>query len=145
MKKKKQKRKVAISSASVPSQHTFTSYQRLLMQLAARKSATSAAIAATAASNLVEAAESRSGTPQRAFIPNSTKQNAKEFNVVATVSKATREATRLNASFASKIKSLDDAEVEKTLFHNVRRVGLADMLEHLSSVKHLQSSSSSYY
>lgn len=141
-KKKKNKNETKLDmvcSGTKPPYHTFTSYQRLLMQLASRKSATTAATAATAAANLVEASvNSRSGTPQRAFIPSSTRQNAKEFNVVATVSKASREAARLNASFASKVKSLDDAEIEKTLFHNVRRVGLTDMLEHLSTVKQYQ-------
>jgi hypothetical protein len=86
--------------APVPIRHTFTSYQNQLIQSASRKSATSAATAALAAANVVAGAIGE--TPQKAFIPSSKAQGAKEFNVVATVSKASREANRLNATLASK-------------------------------------------
>ncbi len=94
--------------------------------------------AATVVRNVVG---SRDTSPQRAFIPGGNSNgDSKGYNVVAAVSKASREASTLNAKVASKIKSYF-ADDSRYLFKGIRRVGLNDMFDHLSTIKKIAGSS----
>lgn len=72
-----------------------------LIETAARMAATSAANAVVATNLTATCASSCSACYRPKFIPSSSKSN-NEFNVVASVSKASREAKSLNARLASK-------------------------------------------
>ena len=78
-------------------------------------------------------------SPQRAFIPGGNK-DSKGYNVVAAVSKASREASTLNAKVASKIKSFY-ADDSRELFKGIKKVGLNDMFDHLSTIKKISEAS----
>lgn len=101
---------------------------------------TAARLAATAAATAAAAAASAEGSAQigRVFIPSSPATN-REFNVVASVSKAARSARELNATLASKVKSLD-FDGAGPLFSDIERIGLSDMHDYLNSVKELRHS-----
>merc|ERR1719198_140764 len=78
-------------------------------------------------------------SPQRAFIPGGNK-DSKGYNVMAAVSKASREASTLNAKVASKIKSFF-ADEGRELFKGIKKVGLNDMFDHLSTIKKIAETS----
>ena len=126
-------------------------YNKSLMESASRQAATAAAAAAAAVAqvavaNLAYASpKNRSSSPsplvRRAFIPssNTTKSGqGNEFNIIASVSKAAKAATRLNATLASKVKSLVGTR-DSELFEGVRKVDFVDMLDHLTTVKRMTS------
>jgi hypothetical protein len=72
-------------------------YDPSLIEAAARMAATAAATSVVAANSAAHC----SACPSRAFIPSGSRTN-KEFNVIASVSHAAREAKTLNARVASK-------------------------------------------
>ncbi|KAJ1420582.1 hypothetical protein B484DRAFT_399826 [Ochromonadaceae sp. CCMP2298] len=80
------------------------------------------------------AALNPSAPSKASFIPSGNQKS--EFNVVASVSKAARAAQQLNATLASKVKSLQFGGTGD-LFDEVPRVSLMDMQQHLAAVKKL--------
>jgi hypothetical protein len=72
-----------------------------LIEAAARMAATSAATAVVATNLAATSSSSCTACYRPKFIPSSSNKN-QEFNVVASVSKASREAKNLNARLASK-------------------------------------------
>mmetsp|Transcript_9088 Transcript_9088/g.17044 ORF Transcript_9088/g.17044 Transcript_9088/m.17044 type:complete len:548 (+) Transcript_9088:154-1797(+) len=104
-----------------------------LIETAARMAATSAANAVVATNLTSTCSSSCSACYRPKFIPSSSRSN-QEFNVVASVSKAAREAKSLNARLASKVKSLD-CEGIGALYKDVYRVDLQDMHDQLRAVK----------
>jgi hypothetical protein len=109
-----------------------------LLQTAGRLAATAAATAVAAAAN----AES-SGKIGRIFVPSSPGQS-REFNVMASVSKAARSARELNATLASRVKSLDFDGCGPQ-FDEIAKIDLSDMHDYLSVVKNLRESASEHY
>ena len=103
--------------------------------------ATYANVADKAASTVVQNVMGKmsGASPQRAFIPGGNK-DSKGYNVVAAVSKASREASALNAKVASKVKSFF-ADDSKELFKGIKKVGLNDMFDHLSTIKKIAAAS----
>ena len=81
------------------------SNESFLLENAARMAATSAANAVVAANLSSTSSPSCTACYRPKFIPSSSQSN-REFNVVASVSKAAREAKNLNARFASRYGSL---------------------------------------
>lgn len=80
---------------------TATRHQSSLVETAARMAATSAHNAVVAANLAGTSSASCTACYRPKFIPSSSNKN-QEFNVVASVSKAAREAKSLNARLASK-------------------------------------------
>mmetsp|Transcript_20593 Transcript_20593/g.29538 ORF Transcript_20593/g.29538 Transcript_20593/m.29538 type:complete len:554 (+) Transcript_20593:84-1745(+) len=111
-------------------------YDSSLIEAAARMAATAAATSVVAANNSSHC----TSCPPKKFIPPSSKSNT-EFNVIASVSKAAREAKSLNARVASKVKSLD-FKGTGPLYQDVGRVDLEDMHKYLRTVKRMESSRS---
>lgn len=68
------------------------------------------------------------------FIPSG--RQSREFNIIASVSKASRAAKQLNATLASRVKSLQ-SNGGGDLFKQVAKVDLEDMRSHLSATKKL--------
>lgn len=91
------KGKARMRSKSVDSGLGPRIYDPSLIEAAARMAATAAATSVVAANSAAHC----SACPSRAFIPSGPKAN-KEFNVIASVSHAAREAKTLNARVASK-------------------------------------------
>eukprot|EP01033_Poteriospumella_lacustris_P007792 gene7792-5605_t len=77
-------------------------------------------------------------TNKVAFVPSST-TGSNEFNIVASVSRASRATKELNASVASRVKSLHGGGAGE-LFEQVPRVTLADLQHQLRAVKVLRKS-----
>lgn len=107
-----------------------------LVQTAGRLAATAAATAAVAAANVEE-----SGRVGRIFVPSSPCES-KEFNVMASVSKAARSAREMNATLASRVKSLDFDGCGPQ-FNEITKIDLADMHDYLTVVKKLRESGTS--
>ena len=118
---------------SLSSQSRHHDRESGLIQTAGRLAATAAATAAAAAAN----AQS-SGKVGRIFVPSSPCES-KEFNVMASVSKAARSAREMNATLASRVKSLDFDGCGPQ-FNEITKIDLSDMHDYLTVVKKLRES-----
>jgi hypothetical protein len=77
-------------------------------------------------------------TSKVVFVPSST-TGSNEFNIVASVSRASRAAKELNATVASRVKSLHSGGTGE-LFEEIPRITLADLQHQLKAVKELRKS-----
>lgn len=161
-KKTKKRASTGASSSSNQAHHLVNTSNRkqTLHKVIARQgaitSATRLAAAANAASMTIKVhpdnsfssshrSKSRGNTSTPAadankvsFIPAGGSKNS-EFNIVASVSKASRAAKQLNATIASRVKSLHSGGVG-TIFDEVPRVELLDMQHQLAAVKMMRDS-----
>eukprot|EP01039_Chlorochromonas_danica_P009465 gene9465-10455_t len=114
-------------------------------RLAAAANAVSTTVRVSQTPTAVGGRRPSSAPPNRAahtvsFIPSSRGgQASSEFNIIASVSKASRAASRLNATLASRVKSLHSGGAGR-IFDEVPRITLVDLKSKLAAAKKLRES-----